>query len=148
MLALKASEVAKSAMEQGQDCCEAMLTACSKVWNIELSDDIMAGASLLGEGMQSGCTCGALVGMVMASGILQSKYNYPSGKQVAKRLHQLFKNEFGSTCCRVIRKNRPVLQRIGKQACINLTARSAAIFVEEWEGIIGEQSSFNHHSNL
>lgn len=148
MLASKAFNTAKIAMESGLNCCEAILSTVEQVWPNHLSKDSLAAAALFGEGMGSGCTCGALVGMIMASGILGKSYPHPLGKSLSKHLNNCFKQEFGSACCLVIKKNRPVWQRLGRQACINLTARSAAMLVEEWEGVISATTNLDNHSNL
>lgn len=85
--------------------------------------------------MNSGCTCGALIGMIMASGIMHKKSGHPLGRKLPRHLHDRFKEEFGSTCCRVIQSKRPLLQKMrSKAACIALTSRAAAMLVEEWEG--------------
>lgn len=129
------AETIKQTMEQGSNCCEAMLTAMSMEWGLPLSTDLRTAAGLFGKGMHSGCTCGALVGMVMASGMLSARVPHPLGNKLATRLNDRFKEEFGSTCCRVILKKRPVWQKVGNQGCINLTTRAGAILVQEWEGV-------------
>ncbi len=135
MTASKAAyKTARTAMENGSNCCEAMLTAASHVWQLPLAEDTKAAAALFGEGMQSGCTCGALVGLIMASGIRSKQLTHPLGKQLPAHLNQRFKQEFGATCCRVIKQKRPVWQRLGREACIELTAQTAAMLIEEWEG--------------
>lgn len=136
MLVSKAYNIVKEVMESGLNCCEGMLTAAERVWPIRINEDVFAAASLFGMGMQSKCTCGALAGMVMASGILQKSYPHPLGKKIARQLHDRFKQEFGSTCCHVILKARPESQRFGRQACIELTAKASHILVEEWAGVI------------
>ena len=57
----------------------------------------------------SGCTCGALNGAIIALGL---KYGRTAAKQnneeimaLSKELHDEFKKQFGSTCCRVLIKD-------------------------------------------
>ncbi|MFZ3372503.1 MAG: C-GCAxxG-C-C family protein [Desulfitobacteriaceae bacterium] len=133
MIALKASELAGEAMQQGFNCCEAVLTAANNIWDLNLSQDTFAAASLFKEGMGSGCTCGALVGMVMASGILRERLGLPKEEKLAAKLQQRFKQEFKSSCCLVLRKNQTFRDRLGNKGCIRLTSKAAALLVEEWE---------------
>ena len=148
MPASKAYKIAKEAMESGNNCCEAILFAFSNVWGIPLADDTIAAATLFEEGMQDGCICGALVGMVMASGILSKRYRHPLGKQLPKHLVMRFKKEFGSTCCQNIKNKQPVWQRVGKRACIGLAARAAEIMVEEWVGVGNASQDICNNSHI
>lgn len=92
----------------------------------------MAAAGLFREGMGAGCTCGALVGMVMASGILQNKLGLPMDEKFAAKLHQRFKQEFKSSCCAVLRKNHSLVDRIGQRGRIRITSKAASMLVEAW----------------
>lgn len=142
MIALKASELAGEAMRTGSNCCESILTAANAIWDLNLSQDTFAAASLFKEGMGSGCTCGALVGMVMASGILRERLGLPKEEKLAAKLHQRFKQEFKSSCCAVLRKNYTFRDRLGNKGCIRMTSRAAALLVEEWK------NDFRNHSYL
>lgn len=142
MFSIKASKMAEQAMKRGGNCCEAVLAAADAVWGLNLDQDVSASAVFFEEGMNSGCTCGALVGMIMASGILHKKGSHPLGRNLPKRLHDRFKEEFGSTCCRVIQSRRPLLQKMkGQAACIALTSRAAAMLAEEWEGMGNDRNA-------
>lgn len=111
---------------------------------------MVAMAALFGEGMGSGCTCGALTGMIIAAGIMNKYHPHALGPGLSQHLHDRFKQEFGSTCCRVIKKKRTMIQKISNKACIDLTSRTAEILVSEWEGILDEGSApdINHNSNI
>lgn len=135
----QASQTAREAMKSGNNCCQAVLMAAQQVWDITVGDDVMAAASLFGGGMGSGCTCGALIGMVMTAGIMEKSHPHPAGSKLPQQLHDMFKQEFGSTCCRVIKKKRSPIERIGNKACIDLTSRAAEIVVAEWEGLVDVQ---------
>ncbi|MDD3364985.1 MAG: C-GCAxxG-C-C family protein [Syntrophomonas sp.] len=149
MLEQKASQIARAEMNSGRNCCQAVLVAAGQVWNMPVEDEILAAANLFGGGMGSGCTCGALAGMVMAAGIREQYCQHPRGGKLAQDLHDQFKEEFGATCCRVIRKKRSVLEKIGNQACAELTAKAAALLVRQWEGIDNgtETASVNYHTH-
>lgn len=128
-------------MEHDHNCCEAVLMAAQAALHLPFAEDTMAAASMFGKGMGSGCSCGALVGMVMASGILNQRMAHPRADELPQLINQKFKQAFGSTCCRVIRKNRPVWQRIGWQECIQLTTRAAEMLLEEWENVYAENAT-------
>jgi len=148
----KASQIAQAEMKSGNNCCQAVLIAASQVWEIPVGDDMLAAAALFGGGMGSGCTCGALTGMVMAAGIMHKYHPHPTGAKLPQQLHDQFKQEFGSTCCRVIKHKRSAIQKIGNKACMNLTSKTAEILVAEWEGILDARSGagpgIDHNSNL
>ncbi len=129
----EASRIAREEMKSGHNCCQAVLLAASQVWNMPITEDVLAAASLFGGGIGSGCTCGALAGMVMASGIRQKSEPHPQGEKLAQHLHDEFKQNFGATCCRAIKKKRSGLQNIGNRACVDLTGQTAAILIKEWE---------------
>lgn len=123
-------------MGNGYNCCEAMLLAADEIWGLQLSGETLASASLFAEGMNSGCSCGALVGLIMVSGILSKKHAHPRGRDLPSYLHDTFKEQFGSTCCRVILKKRTPLERIGKRGCKELTGATARLMVEVWDDVI------------
>ncbi len=139
MLALKAAKIVEGAMKNGQNCCEAVLLACNEVLNLDLAPETIAAARFFREGMDSGCACGALVGIIMVSGILHGKNPHPRGSKLPAHLYGLFKKEFGSACCRIIKKERPVWQQLGRGACIDLTIRAVSMLMKEWEEIIGAE---------
>jgi C_GCAxxG_C_C family probable redox protein len=130
--AQKASEIAMEAMSRGHNCCEAILIAADRIWNLNLSFDTLAAGKLFKNGMGSGCTCGALVGLLMVSGILSQRYPHPQGKRLSSYLVTRFKEQFGSPCCREIRRQRTLSERIGNRGCKQLTGSTAALMVEVW----------------
>lgn len=132
----QAAEIAKTAMGRGHNCCEAVLLAAGEVWDLQLPAETLAAASLFAEGMGGGCCCGALVGLIMVSGILSKQYTHPRGAGLAPYLHDTFKERFGSTCCRVICSKRTPLERIGKRGCKALTGATAQLMVEVWDELI------------
>lgn len=134
------AKVVRAAMKEGKNCCEAVLLAGNEVFNLKLNPETLAAGNMFQEGMASGCTCGALVGMVMVSGILHKRLPHPLGNKLSSKFHDRFKAEFGSTCCRVIRKSRPILEQFGKKACIDLSAKAAEMLVEEWQDLFKEET--------
>ncbi|MGI6648829.1 MAG: C-GCAxxG-C-C family protein [Bacillota bacterium] len=147
MLASKAARIAQEQMKCGHNCCQSVIIAASQVLAVPVGEDILAAASLFGGGMGSGCTCGALAGMIMVSGVLERHSSHPLGPKLSGLLHDIFKQQFGATCCRVIKKKRHVLQNIGNRACIELTGQAVEMLVREWEGVLDASASenLNHH---
>lgn len=133
MDSIKASQIAGEEMKKGSNCCQAVLLAAKEVWGIPVGEDVLAAAALMGEGMGSGCTCGALSGIIMASGIRQHYQAHPAGNHLPANLHDAFKKEFGATCCRAIKNKRSLAEKFGRRGCIQLTERTVAIMVREWE---------------
>lgn len=146
----KAYMIASNEMRNGLNCCQSILFTAGKLWDVPIDERTMAMASLFAEGMDSGCTCGALVGMIMVSGLMKESYPHPSGDKLASQIHERFKQEFGSTCCRSIKAKRTVLEKIGRNGCIKLTGRAAEILAEEWDGVIydGKDSDISHNTHL
>jgi C_GCAxxG_C_C family probable redox protein len=133
MVTAAAHRIAKSKMDAGYNCCEAVLMACGECFNLDLPPEVFAAGQLFGGGIKSGCVCGALTGMVMAAGILHRKYPHPLGNELAPTLHKRFQEQFGSTCCRVICSRRTYFEKIGNRGCKELTGATAAILCEMWE---------------
>ena len=139
------SNRAEEFMKQGKNCCEAVVRAADTVWDLKLAPEAIEVTSLFKGGMGSGCTCGALVGMVMVSGILKNRYGHPLKDKLAADLTSRFRAEFGSTCCRVICKQRPLWEKIGRKGCIVLTAKTAGILEEVWADV--QQSANQNRSD-
>ena len=149
MLESKASKIVKETMEEGNNCCEAVLLACNEVWDLGLAEDTLAATGFFGRGMGSGCTCGALAGIIMAAGILHQRHSRMLDDRFPARLHARFVNEFGSACCRVIRKERPLWRKRHKQACIDLTSWAVTMLIEEWEDASNaEITAHRDHPNI
>lgn len=147
MLADQAARIAREQMKQGYNCCQSVILAAGEVFHMPVSEEMIAAAALFAVGMNSGCTCGALVGMMMSSGLMQNQVKHPLGPKLAGKLHDDFKARFGSACCRVIRKKHNVIQNIGNRACVDLTSQAAAMLVKEWEDAIHNAQHINPDSD-
>jgi C_GCAxxG_C_C family probable redox protein len=124
--------IAKSKMNSGYNCCEAVLMACNEYYHLGLPPEVFAVGKFFGGGFKSGCVCGALTGLVMAAGTLQEKYPHPLGKDLAQNLHERFLKKFGSTCCRDIRAKMTSMEKIGNKSCKELTGATAEILCDLW----------------
>jgi len=105
----------------------------------------LASALPIGLG-DSGCVCGALSGATLALGLFlgRDRPGAPNGKEAlnaTKVLHQRFKENFGSTCCRVLSRKFKDNPREHFKQCAQITgwtAEIAAIIILEKRPELGE----------
>lgn len=143
-------KIVQEQMKSGQNCCQAVIIAASQIYQIPVKPDTMAAAAMFGGGMGSGCSCGALTGMLMASGIFEQYASHPLGNKLPQELHNEFKKQFGATCCRIIKSRRNALANVGNRACIELTAQAADLLIKKWEGILDAKAvaSISNNTNI
>ncbi|HEX3030827.1 MAG TPA: C-GCAxxG-C-C family protein [Bacillota bacterium] len=88
----------------------------------------------VGIGM-AGCTCGALTGGVMALGLNFGRRipgaEMPGMFEAAKKLHDDFKEQFGSTCCRVLIREFEFGSPEHLEHCINVTGCVAEMVMNQ-----------------
>lgn len=118
-LAAKVSVEAVQLFKSGYHCSESVLLAFEKHTEIKFSDETKRGMSAFVEGVGgSGCICGALSGAVFVlstmGGRLTPDESTKKLEKVVKQLHDEFRHEFKSACCRVITKNSARVFGIGK----------------------------------
>jgi C_GCAxxG_C_C family probable redox protein len=131
-------------------CSEAVLTVLNQGLKGGLSPELAVRlTSGLPEGIGgSGCTCGALTAGVLAlglflgrngPGVLNSRLVYAASKE----LHDHFKIQFGSTCCKVLTKNIELDTEHHFQLCARRTgdvAEHAARIILERKPKVLEQA--------
>ncbi|XWX61050.1 C-GCAxxG-C-C family protein [Desulfitobacterium sp. AusDCA] len=79
----------------------------------------------------SGCTCGALVGGIMAIGLFFGRSKPGSQKvdltmALSKELHDYFLAQHKSTCCRVLTKGMELGSPVHMEQCIAFTGEMAS----------------------
>lgn len=118
--------------KKGMMCSTAVLASVSEGFGEQMPQELVQRLTVgLGEGMaESGCTCGALSGGVMALGLIIGKdQRRGRGKKLiysaTGQLHNTFKSQFGSTCCRVLTKKVKQGSREHFRQCAFQTAMSA-----------------------
>ena len=83
-------------------CAEAVLETTRRHFAAEMPESVVAAVSGFGGGSGSGCVCGAVAAGTVALGmVLQDKKNTA---HLTKELHTWFKEKYGVTCCKIIRK--------------------------------------------
>lgn len=115
-------------------CSESLLLVLNHGFNGGLSSEQakQLGSGFCGGMGEAGCTCGALSGAIMGIGLLVgphakgglSKKNF---RQLARKLHDRFHEQFSSTCCRVLIKQFDKDKKGRSKFCGNLTGTAAVI---------------------
>lgn len=128
-------------------CSEAIVKTIKDEFNMPVPDDVIAMASGFPVGMGgSGCTCGALVGGIMALGLFFGRTEPGDAKvkkamELAKELHDNFKERHRSTCCRVLTKGMELGSPEHMAQCISFTGEvaeeTARIIVRELSSVRG-----------
>ena len=120
---------AENLFRNGFNCCESMLKSSIEVLNLPLPEDAYLMGRFFREGVAgSGCICGALVGGIMMLGFLSKGNIY--GVEKAEHFKNKFIEEYGSTCCRVIRKKQSLTERFRNKQCKQITKFSAGLLCE------------------
>ncbi|BDB00673.1 C-GCAxxG-C-C family protein [Clostridium botulinum] len=137
----KIREVAENYYRNGDFyCSEAVVKTIRDEFKIEVSDDAIAMASGFPVGMGgSGCTCGAIAGGIMALGMVFGRKEakdpiVEKSMELSKKLHDDFKKEHKSLCCRFLTKDMQLGSKEHMDQCIAFTGevaeRVARIIVE------------------
>lgn len=122
------ASLAEVYFRQGLNCCESILKAGNEILNLSLPDNVYLLGRLFREGTGSGCICGALAGGLMVLGYMARDIKNP--EIIADKFRSKFIENFGSTCCRVIRKQQSAIQRLRNNECRRITKISAGLIRE------------------
>lgn len=112
-------------------CSEAILKTIKDEFGLSISDDIVAMASGFPVGIGgSGCTCGAVSGGIMALGLFFGRTEAKDLKvnkamALSKELHDIFKGNHRSLCCRVLTKDMELGSPKHMKQCISFTGEVA-----------------------
>ncbi|OOB77144.1 MAG: hypothetical protein BEN19_02405 [Epulopiscium sp. Nuni2H_MBin003] len=108
-------------------CSEAVVKTIKDAFNVDISDDVIAMASGFPVGMGgSGCTCGAVSGGIMALGMFFGRSTAKDPKvgtamQLTKELHDSFKVDNKSLCCRMLTRGMELGSDEHMSQCIRFT---------------------------
>lgn len=112
-------------------CSEAIVKTIKDQFGLPVSDDIIMMASGFPVGIGgSGCTCGAVVGGIMALGLFFGR-TQPKDEKVtkamalSKELHDIFKDRHKCLCCRVLTKDMTLGSPEHMEQCISFTGEVA-----------------------
>lgn len=127
-----AREIAISSMKKGKNCCQSVISSALSEFGLEVPNNLMSATCMMGHGMDCGATCGAFSGMQIASGVLFHQLPRGERRKMSRRLHELFTERYGTTSCSEIRQRQKAAEGDGIDNCIELTGKSAAMLIEEW----------------
>jgi C_GCAxxG_C_C family probable redox protein len=102
-------------------CAEAVLAVAREHFSPELPESVVQLASGFGGGSGVGCICGAVSGGTVALGMVLKDKKLTT--HLTRELHEWFKEKYGVTCCKTIRKTH-------KGACPVLTGEVAGKIAE------------------
>lgn len=125
----------------GFTCSESIIYAIKKHFELDMSDDAIAMSSGFPWGLGGGgCICGALAGGAMCIGYFFGRKT-PGDPKINKcftltnELHDHFKSNCGSTCCRVLTKGKEKNSPERKLQCTklvtNTVTKTAEIIIRE-----------------
>ncbi len=112
-------------------CSEAVVKTIRDAFGLEFDDSVIAVASGFPVGIGgSGCTCGAVIGGVMALGMVFGRTQAKDERvnkamALSKELHDQFRANHKSLCCRVLTKNLTLGTPEHLEQCISLTGEVA-----------------------
>lgn len=113
-------------------CSEAVVLTIKEVFDLDYGDEVVRLASGFAIGMGgSGCVCGAVVGANMAIGMVFGRDKAKDRRvkktlKLSKEVHDYFKEEKGSLCCRVLtRKFKKFGSKEHKEQCALFTGELA-----------------------
>lgn len=103
-------------------CAEAVMESVRKHFAPEIPEAVVGTVSGFGGGSGSGCICGAISGGTVAIGLVLADKKKTT--HLTRELHTWFKEQYGVTCCKIIRANNP------KGVCPVLTGEVAGKIAE------------------
>lgn len=143
-----ARELAGQHFKAGYNCAESVVRAFRDFYNLDISDEALKLASGFGGGLgHAGCMCGALSGATMVLGMFQGRSSNDQSRGPiygsAQEFHDIFANQFGATCCRVLNPHEfgtPEQRR----TCLKLTGTTAELllnYLQEKRVVPAKQST-------
>jgi len=114
-------------------CSESIVKTFIEEFNLDLPDDVIAMASSFPVGMgNAGCSCGAVIGAQMMLGYFFGRRQAGENKvnktmELSAELHDYFREEHGSLCCRVLTKDLKVGSKDHIKQCIDFTGEMAFV---------------------
>lgn len=112
-------------------CSEAVLKTIIDEFQVDISDDVIKLSSGFPVGMgNSGCTCGAISGGIMAIGLFFGRKipkdpSVNEAMSLSAELHNIFKAKQKSTCCRVLTRNMELGSEKHMDQCVRFTGEMA-----------------------
>lgn len=112
-------------------CSEAIVKTIKDAFNIPLPDAVVGMASGFPVGIGgAGCTCGAVIGGVMALGLLFGRTEPKDEKikrimELSRELHDIFRSRHKHLCCRILTRGMTLGSQRHMEQCIIITGEVA-----------------------
>ncbi len=112
-------------------CSEAIVKTIKDAFGLQVPDTVVSMASGFPVGMGgSGCTCGAVVGGIMALGLFFGRTvpkddRVNKAMEVARELHDTFRKRHRRLCCRILTKGMTLGSAQHMEQCIAFTGEVA-----------------------
>jgi C_GCAxxG_C_C family probable redox protein len=107
-LALEARNMAGQYFREGYNCAESIILTYSHYFAPQIVPDTVKMVTGFGCGLgHAGCMCGALLSSVMVLNSIKGRNSIKEDRnaayETAHEFHDLFRDKFGSTCCRSLK---------------------------------------------
>ena len=112
-------------------CSEAIVKTIKDAFDLPVPDTVIAMASGFPVGMGgAGCTCGAVIGGIMALGLFFGRTEAKDEKikrimDISRELHDAFRFHHKSLCCRILTKGMTLGSQKHMEQCIAFTGEVA-----------------------
>lgn len=136
---IRVADAARADYAAAHNCAESVIRSLRDGADLAFLHEASGSGFTSGIG-NSGCVCGALAGAVMAMGAYAESEALPPEAQrlraetLSAQLIERFKERWGATCCRVIKRGMDPGSRESATHCADITESTAALVLE----IIGE----------
>lgn len=129
---LSAVELSVDYYRNGLYCSEAIVRAFNEVYELGLAENSYKIATGFGSGMgESGCSCGAFTAGVMVLGLVAGRNKKSETEELVykavKQLHEEFRKQNKSVCCRILTKDVAWGSKEHKSQCEKYVSDSATI---------------------
>lgn len=112
-------------------CSEAIVKTIKDAFDLQIPDTVIAMASGFPVGMGgAGCTCGAVIGGIMALGLFFGRTEPKDEKikrmmDLSRELHDVFRSRHKRLCCRILTKGMTLGSEKHMEQCIAFTGEVA-----------------------
>jgi len=130
-----AGELASYYFDKGYNCAQSVLLSASEALKIDMPTEMIKGMAAFAGGVgHSGCICGALVGATALIGAISADDTGPRKNRKAldlsSKFHDIFKDNFKTTCCRSLRKGAGFKDKAANKRCKEITFTTAELLVD------------------
>ncbi|MDP2233431.1 MAG: C-GCAxxG-C-C family protein, partial [Actinomycetota bacterium] len=133
----EAGRRARDRYERGANCAESLLASIPEAFDDDsLRLPVAAGRGFTGGIGESGCVCGALAAATMVAGAETERRGVATGASrgaavdLAAEVQARFAEQFGGTCCRVLRRGMDHASPECRENCARITEDTTVMLAE------------------